>query len=122
MLKFSKVGGLIIKIRQFMDEEQKNDLLEEFDLKDLPKDVQAAILQAMTETLLKKISISILEKLSEEEREEFEKVREMEDAVKTESFLREKIEDYDALVEGVSNEFKHEMKEHIDELKKELRQ
>ncbi len=105
-----------------MDEEQKNDLLEEFDLKDLPKDVQAAILQAMTETLLKKISISILEKLSEEEREEFEKVREMEDAVKTESFLREKIEDYDALVEGVSNEFKHEMKEHIDELKKELRQ
>ena len=103
-----------------MDEEQKRTLLEEFDLEDLPKDVQAGLLQAMTETLLKKISLSILEKLSEEDRVEFEKVREQEDALKTESFLREKLPDYDALVQEVIDEFKTEMKGYIEEVKGEL--
>ncbi len=103
-----------------MDEEQKRALLEEFELQDLPQDVQAGVLQAMTETLLKKITLTILEKLSEEDRTEFEKVREQEDALKTESFLRERLPDYDALVDGVVFEFKEEMKGHMEEIKRDL--
>lgn len=100
-----------------MNEEQKIDILEEFDLKDLPEESQTQIIQAMTESLLKRITLRIFEELSEEETEEFEKVRESNDADKVESFLREKISNYDEMVEEVSGEFKEEMKSHLKELK-----
>ncbi|MFP4539305.1 MAG: DUF5663 domain-containing protein [Candidatus Paceibacterota bacterium] len=103
-----------------MEEQQKNDLLEEFDLKNLPEEAQSRILQAMTETLLKKITLRVLEELSEEERDEFEKVREQEDAERTENFLREKLPNYDEILEEVVSDFKKEMKEHIEEIKRGL--
>ncbi|MFP4022255.1 MAG: DUF5663 domain-containing protein [Candidatus Paceibacterota bacterium] len=103
-----------------MEEQQKNDLLEEFDLKNLPEEAQSRILQAMTETLLKKITLRVLEELSEEERDEFEKVREQEDAEKTENFLREKLPNYDEILEEVVSDFKKEMKENIEDIKKGL--
>ncbi len=103
-----------------MDEEQKNSLLEEFDLKDLPEDIQAGLIQVMMESMLKKITLTVLEKLSEEEREEFQKVKELEDPEKTESFLKEKIPDYDILVEGVVSDFKEEMREYVEAVKKEM--
>ncbi len=100
-----------------MNEEQKIDLLEEFDLKDLPEETQTQIIQSMTESLLKRITLRILEELSEEERDEFEKVRESNDADKTEEFLREKISNYDEIVEGVAKDFKEEMDGYLKELK-----
>lgn len=103
-----------------MDEEQKNNLLEEFDLKDLPEDIQAGLIQVMMESMLKKITLSVLEKLSEEEKEEFQKIKDLEDPEKTESFLREKIPDYDVLVEGAVAEFKEEMRGYVEEVKKEI--
>ncbi|MGM0482416.1 MAG: DUF5663 domain-containing protein [Patescibacteria group bacterium] len=103
-----------------MNEEQKNNLLEELGLEDLPEETQTRILEAMTESLLKRITLRILEELSEEDREEFEKIREEQDAQKTENFLREKIPNYDEIVEEVSSSFKEEMKGHINELKEGL--
>lgn len=105
-----------------MDEEQKNNLIQEFDLKDLPEDIQSGLVQVMMESMLKKITLSVLEKLSEEEREEFQKIKELEDAEKTESFLREKISDYDAMVDSVVAEFKEEMRSYVEEVKKEINQ
>jgi hypothetical protein len=104
-----------------MDEEQKNSLLEEFDLKDLPEDIQSGLIQVMMESMLKKITLTVLEKLSEEEREEFQKIKELENPEKTESFLKEKIPDYDILVEGVVSDFKEEMKEHVEAVKNEMK-
>ena len=101
-----------------MNEEQKNQILEEFDLKDLPEETQTKMIEVMTESLLKRITLRILETLSEEDRVEFEKVKEQEDGDRTEEFLREKITDYDELVETVSRDFKEEMKGHISELKR----
>ncbi len=101
-----------------MNEEQKNQILEEFDLKDLPEETQTKMIEVMTESLLKRITLRILETLSEEDRVEFEKVKEQEDGDRTEEFLREKIPEYDELVETVSRDFKEEMKGHISELKR----
>ena len=103
-----------------MDEEQKNSILEEFDLKDLPEETQTKMVQLMTESLLKRITLRVLEELSEEDRAEFEKIKEQEDADRTEAFLREKIPNYDELIESVSSDFKEEMKGHISELKQGL--
>ncbi len=105
-----------------MDEEQKNSLIKEFELEDLPEEVQTRIIETMTESLLKRITLSILEELSEEDRNEFEKIKEQEDADKTESLLREKIPNYDEKVQKISSDFKEEMKGHIKDLKEGLEQ
>ena len=103
-----------------MNEEQRSKLLEEFGLKDFPEEAQTRVLEAMTESLLKRLTLRILEELSAEDREEFERVKEQEDAERTENFLREKIPNYDSIVEEVSSDFKEEMKANINEMKQGL--
>ncbi len=101
-----------------MNEEQKKDLIKEFGLEGLPEESQAKVITAMTETLTNKITLRILEELSEEEREELEKVQESEDAEKTENFLKGKLPNYEGLVDEVVEDFKKETKEQIEYLKK----
>lgn len=104
-----------------MDQEKTmQKLFKELGIDDLPEDKQLSLLQTMTESLLKRLTLNVLEKLSEGDRGEFEKIQEEEDAKKMEEFLRSKIDDYDKLVEDTTEEFKQEIKGYIDEMKAEF--
>ena len=92
------------------------NLLEELGLQGLPSDTQARLLTQMTESLLKRITLEVLEKLSPEERQEFESIRETADFEKVTEYLRGKIPDFDAMVREKVAEFKEEMKETIEAL------
>jgi len=93
------------------------NIIEELGLSDLPVDAQLDLLTQMTESLIKRITIGVLEKLSEEERNEFEKIQENEDPEAMDAFLKEKIPNYEEFVKNIVDEFKEEMKDHIASLK-----
>lgn len=95
-------------------EEAKKALLEELGIAGLPEDQQNELLSKMTEAVLKRIVLEVLEKLSETDRVAYEKM--IEDNVspeEVEKFLQEKIPEYDKLVAKVVNEFKEDMKKEI---------
>ena len=94
----------------------KQSIIEELGLGSLPEEKQTELLTAMTESVLKRITIKTLELLSEEDRAEFDKLRETDEPDKITEFLRTKISNYDAMVEGVVREFKEEMKGTMGEL------
>jgi len=76
----------------------------------LPKEKQTELLTTMTESILKRITIRVLEHLSKKEKKEFDGVRETSDPDKINEFLAEKIDNYDQMVQEVISEFKEEMK------------
>ncbi len=98
----------------------QQNLIQELGLGDLPEDKQVELLTTMTESVLKRITIQILERLSEEEKKEFDEVRETNDPDKITGFLREKIKDYDEMAENTVKEFKEEMKNTVNDLEKNL--
>lgn len=98
----------------------QQNLIQELGLGDLPEDKQVELLTTMTESVLKRITIQVLEQLSEEEKKEFDQVRESNDPDKITEFLREKIENYDEMAENTVKEFKEEMKDTIEDLEKGL--
>ena len=94
-----------------MDKQKiQQNIIEEFGLENLPEKKQAELLTAMTESVLKRITVKTLERLSDEDRSEFDKLRETDEPDKIVEFLREKISDYDQMVEGVIKQFKEETK------------
>lgn len=97
----------------------KQNIIEEFGLEDLPEGKQAELLTTMTESVLKRITIKILEQLSDDDRGEFNKLRETDEPDKIVEFLREKISDYDQMVEGVIQEFKEGIKTTTQDLKED---
>jgi len=92
-------------------------ILEELGLKDLPEETQIKLLTQMTESVLKRITIKVLERLSEEDRKEFEKLQAAGDPEKVNQFLTAKIPNYEQLVQEIVTEFKEEMKTNIEALK-----
>lgn len=98
----------------------QQNLIQELGLGGLPEDKQVELLTTMTESVLKRITIQILERLSEEEKKEFDEVRETNDPDKITGFLREKIKDYDEMAENTVKEFKEEMKNTVNDLEKNL--
>lgn len=76
---------------------QKN-ILEELELNNLPEETQIKLLTKMTETVLKRITIKVLEQLSEPERDEFYQLQESGDTDKITSFLEVKIPSYNKMV------------------------
>ena len=98
----------------------QQNLIQELGLGDLPEDKQVELLTTMTESILKRITIQILEQLSEEEKKEFDQVRETADPDKITGFLREKIENYDEMAENTVKEFKEEMKNTVKDLEEGL--
>lgn len=94
------------------DEAQlKKELLEELGLASLPPDKQEEILIKMTEVLLKRILVETMEKLSEADREMYEKmVDEKSEPEKIGEFLKEKVLNYNEMVQKIILDFKEEMK------------
>ncbi len=98
----------------------QQNIIEEFGLGGLPEEKQAELLTAMTESVLKRITIKILEQLSDEDRDEFDKLRETDEPDKITEFLRAKISDYDQMVEEVIRQFKEETKETMAEIEEKM--
>jgi hypothetical protein len=98
----------------------QQNIIKELGLEGLPEDKQIELLTVMTESILKRITIRILEQLSEEEKKEFDQVRETADPDKINEFLREKIDNYDQMVQEIVTQFKEEMKTTIRDLQKDL--
>ena len=92
-------------------EEIQKQLIEELGLSSLPQDKQEELLIKMTEVLLKRIFVETMEKLSETDRQAYEKMVDAEeDAEKIGAFLKEEVYNYDAMVEKIIVDFKEEMK------------
>ena len=93
-----------------------SNLIDELGLTDLPEAKQTELLSLMTETVLKRILIEVLDKLSPQEQEEFDKIKELGQPEKMTSFLRSKIDNYDQLVVQIIAEFKNDLKVDLENL------
>ena len=100
-----------------MDESQiQKTLVEELGLADLPQDKQEQLIIKMTEVLLKRIFLETMEKMDDQGREEYEKlVNEGVTPEKMEEFLKSKIQNYEAMVQKVIEDFKAEMKGNLSQ-------
>lgn len=98
------------------------NIIQELGLDGLPEDKQIGLLTTMTESVLKRITIKILEKLTDAERQEFEEKQKTADPKQMDEFLRSKIPDYDQMLLETVNEFKEEMKINMADLRKGLEQ
>lgn len=85
-------------------------LVKDLGIDTLSQEKQNELIIKMTEVLLKRIFLETMEKLGEKGREEYEKMSEGDvQPEQVESFFRERISNYDELVNQVIEQFKAEM-------------
>lgn len=90
--------------------EALQQLIKDLGIDSLPQDKQNELIIKMTEVLLKRIFLETMERLGENGREEYEKMVEGEVVPEqVEAFFKEKIHNYDEMVQNVVVEFKEEM-------------
>lgn len=86
-------------------------IMDELGLSDLPADKQEQLLLKMTESLLKRIFVETMEKLEKEDQDIYGKmIDDKKSQEEIEKFLREKIENYDQMLEKIADDFKEELK------------
>jgi hypothetical protein len=87
-----------------------SQLIKDLGIDSLPQDKQNELVIKMTEVLLKRIFLETMEKLGEQGREEYEKMSEGEiEPEQVAVFFKEKINNYDGLVEAIIQDFRAEM-------------
>ncbi len=86
-------------------------LIKDLGIDTLAEDKQNELIIKMTEVLLKRIFIETMDKLGEQGREEYEKISAGEnvDPKIVETFFKEKINNYDEMVQKIIEEFRAEM-------------
>lgn len=85
-------------------------IIEELELDNLPKEKQDQLLIKMTEAVLNRIFLEIMERLTEADQKDYEKMIDENIAPeKLDAFLKEKINNYDEIVAKVIGDFKEEM-------------
>lgn len=92
-------------------QEIKADFLDELGLSGVSQEKKEELLVKMTEVLLKRIFIEVMEKLPEPDQNEYARI--IEDKAepdKVEAFLKEKLPNYEEMVKNVIEDFKKEMK------------
>ncbi len=91
-------------------------ILEELEINDLPEENKQQLNNRITESLIKRITVEVLERLSKEENIQFDEVVKKRDAEEVNSFLRSKIENYDNIIEKVCEELKQEIKSVLEKV------
>ena len=87
-----------------------SQLVKDLGIDNLPQDKQNELIIKMTEVLLKRIFLETMEKLGEQGREEYEKMSEGEiEPAQVAAFFKEKINNYDEMVEAIIQDFRAEM-------------
>lgn len=90
----------------------QKDLIKELGLADFSYDKQEQLLIKVTESVLKRIFLETMYRLSVAEQASYEKmIDENASSEEVEKFLREKIADYDNIVKKTIGDFREEMKE-----------
>ena len=80
--------------------------LERLDVSAIPQELRVELLSEMTEVALKRIAVEAAERLSSQDQDELLKLQESsKEPAEIEAFVRERIPDYDALVETTLNGF-----------------
>ena len=98
----------------------QQNILERLGLGELPQESQVELLTRMTESVLKRITLEVLQSLSEADQDVLLKMQEEQetfDPEKIEQFLREKVPQYEQLVQKVVEQFTTEMEETVAILK-----
>lgn len=89
----------------------KGDIMQYLGLDKLSQDKQDEVLSKIGEIILKKIFIETVDKLSEGDRVEFERMlKEGTDADSIEKFLNTRIENYDIMIAKIADDLKEELK------------
>jgi len=94
----------------------QDDILKELEIDKLPPEKREEILTAMTELLLKRLTVRVLENLHEQQQEEFSKISASGDPEKINQFFVANVPDYETIIQEEIALFKKEMKETIDAL------
>ena len=81
------------------NEDTRERIIKELSLKGLPSEAQDEIISKLSENLLKKVAIAILDKLSEDKRGEFEILASTGDSDAMYTFLKANVSDADFLIE-----------------------
>jgi hypothetical protein len=90
----------------------QKDLIEELGLTDFSQDKQEQLLIKVTESVLKRIFLETMYRLSEAEQASYDKMIDGNASPEeVEKFLREKIADYDNIIKKTIRDFKQEMKD-----------
>ncbi|EKE25483.1 MAG: hypothetical protein ACD_5C00142G0004 [uncultured bacterium] len=98
------------EITQNTQTDAMQQLVKDLGIDALSQDKQNELIIKMTEVLLKRIFLETMEKLGENGREEYERMTEGEVIPEqVEAFFKEKISNYDEMVQNVIDEFKEEM-------------
>ena len=93
-----------------MNKPIQQTLIEELGLSNLPQEKQEQLAIRATEVLLKRIFLETMERLDDEGKGKYQElVTNQASPEELEKFLREKITDYDQLLEKVVADFKAEM-------------
>ena len=94
----------------------QDDIIKELGIDQLPPEKQEEILTAMTEVLLKRLTVRVLEKLDEKQQEEFSQVSAGGDLEKVNQFFAANVPDYENIIQEEIGQFKEDMKETVDAL------
>lgn len=98
------------EIKEDTQNQALQQLIKDLGIDTLSQDKQNELVIKMTEVLLKRIFLETMEKLGEKGREEYEKMTEGEVIPEqVEAFFKERIHNYDEMVQNVIMEFKEEM-------------
>ncbi|MFY9463059.1 MAG: DUF5663 domain-containing protein [Candidatus Sungiibacteriota bacterium] len=101
-----------------MSPSTQTNILERLGLQELPEEAQIALLTKMTESVIKRIAVEVLEQLSEDDRTTLFALQEKGELEPVEKFLKEKIPEYDSIADKVVQEFTDEMRDTVAALKK----
>lgn len=94
----------------------QEDILKELEIDKLPPEKQEEILTAMTELILKRITLRVLQNFSEKQKEEFDQICSGGDQEKINQFLLVNVPDYERVIQEEIGQFKNEIKETVDAL------
>ncbi len=98
-----------------MDQNQvQQSIMDELGLGDLPQAKQEELLIKMTEVILKRMFVETMDKLSEQDQDEYAHLIDNQAAPEeVENFLKSKISNYDEMLQKIVTDFKEEMKKEI---------
>ncbi len=94
----------------------QQDIIKELGIDELPPAKQEEVLAAMTEAVLKRITLVLLESLSEEKRNELEEASKTGDAGKVNEFFVANVPNYEKLIQNEVAKFKQDMAQTVDML------
>ena len=96
----------------------QSNIIEQLGLAELPEEAQISLLTKMTESVIKRIAVEVLEHLSEDDRGTLFALQEKGELAPVEKFLKEKISDYDGIADKVVRKLTDEMRDTVAMLKK----